>query len=119
MNDPPNVARPYALGWILRAREKELLLWHGDRRLAEQFFQLVLAIRRVGSHIAQIALVSWIGLAPAITVRIKGAVERRRMPRSEAGLQLAKHGAACEAEVHVKARDLVPAQIFRVPLAKH
>src|SRR5437763_1632745 len=119
MNDPPNIVWPYGLRRILRACEKELLLWHGHRRIAEQFFQLLLAVRRVGPHITQIALVSWIGLAPAITVRIKGAVERRRMPRSEAGLQLAQHGAACEAEVHVKARDLVPAQIFRVPLAKH
>src|SRR5216110_297876 len=109
MNDPPNVVRPYGLGWILRAREKELLLWHGDRRLAEEFFQLVLAVRRIGSHITQIALVSRIGLAPAITVRIKGAVERRRMARSEARLQLAKRGATCEAEVHIEARNLVPA----------
>src|SRR5438874_4085452 len=109
MNDPPNIVRPYGLAWILRARKKELLSSHGDRRLAEQFFQLVLAVRRIGSHITQIALVSWIGLAPAITVRIKGAVERRRVARSEARLQLAQHGATCKAEVHIEARNLVPA----------
>src|SRR5205823_12894470 len=100
-------------GWILWSSNDEFSRRQFSCRSREQLFDLGLAVRRIRSHVAEIADKSRIGGQRFIFCRIDRAVQRRRMTGSEAAFQFLKHRPTGEAEVEVEQRDLLAQQIRR------
>src|SRR5207247_10663525 len=96
----------------------EVALWHLQRACAQQFFKLRLTSRSVSAHVAQIAAEARLPLARTVTVGIEGTIEWNGMLCTETGLQFAQHRATGEAEVKVKTRHLIAAEIFGVSQAQ-
>src|SRR5215471_12070356 len=118
MNDSPYVLRPEDVVWVLWSGDHEAAAWQLPSRVAQQFLQSCLAISRIGAHVAQITAEPVVGLADAIAIGIKGAIQRNSAARAEFLRQFAEHRAAGEAEINVKSFKLLTGQIFRVPAAK-
>src|SRR4051794_41910687 len=74
--DSPHISRPFDLRWILRPGKKEPAIGSIQGRRDEEFIQLWLAIGGVGSHVAEIALISAVNAPGGVIFRVEAGIER-------------------------------------------
>src|SRR5438309_11820806 len=101
-----NIPWPTDFLGILRAGQHKRALRHPACGLAEHLLNLWLAVRRVGSHVAEVAGKFFPGGSEAVLFRIERAIQWNSSLRSKVTLQLPQNGTAGKAEIHVEACDM-------------
>src|SRR6185312_3418257 len=114
--DALDVRWPMQLFGILRSRDNEFLVGEETCWRSQQLVNLRLTVRRVRSHVAQVAGEATVDAESPVLLRIKGTVQRHRPLRAKAGFQLAQDGPTSKAEVHVEDRNLPGFEIARTTI---
>ena len=112
MIDAAHILRPLPLPRIKRSRQQKFLFRMTPGRLQKEIVKLLLTIRCVGAHVAQIAGKFTTGFHATINIRIDATVERPSHANAKIAFEFLQNASAGKREHQVKRRNLVRPHVF-------
>src|SRR3954469_16326894 len=111
MFNPANIFRRTHCLRILRTCKYESTLWLRCGHFEQPIVYFGLTIRSVGSHVTQIARITFCHLATAVHFFVEAAIKWKSPLSFELHLQLEQQRSSGETEIQIQTRYLIGAQI--------
>ena len=111
MLDATHIFRPANTRRILWASYNKFLCRHRCRHVIKPSFNFGLTIRRIGSHVTEVAAKLCGHLHASVCLDIDASIQRQSQPGSPTGYKLVKGTAASEREVKIEFPNLSGTQV--------